>query len=457
MGIQLDWEIEAEHSHIQRGGEDPQAARRRRLARIRLFLFLLLVLGVVIAIAAFIAFRLHEVDREIEQALRNTVDAEVTALRLGDLNAFLIAQRSASETWIQQQNQFFNEIQDLKTSQDIQLSGEITAVVVDKTRARVAVQEILNGEPFTRVWFYWRYEDGWRHVPPDYTFWGESRTESRDNVTVRFFDVDSALASSVADTLNVWQQTACSILTCAVPPVVEVEIVPDPTLQTGWAAPDSWLLRIPSPYVNAARSDQPFDVGLQVAAANALAERMVATVTGSIQPIYPADAYYLRQALVSWLVGRFVQINTNAFVINSLAANYGDAAVGRLAASLLPDSSAALLSTVTGTADLVQANLDWRDFLTWRLVTEDDLIRRRDEGNFLALYDTRDMAIRDIAYQRFSQPPPETRKVVTSAQLDSTIDGQPVLRAVAEVGETGNSIQIEVLFQLVDGVWKRAN
>ncbi len=457
MGIKVDWEIEAEQTHIQRGGEDPEAARRRRLARVRILLFLLVVLGLVVAVAAFIALRLQTVDTEIEQSLRNTVDAEVTALRLGDLNAFLTAQRSASADWIQQQTQFFYQIQDLKTTQNIQLSGDIRSVDVDKTRARVAVQEILNSEPFTRQWFYWRYEDGWRHVPPDYTFWGESVTEARDTITVRAYGVDAALAKAVADSGAVWLQTACTILACTAPPAVEVDITPDPALQTGWAAPDSWLLQVASPSVTAARSDQPFDLSLQMAVANALADRLIAASTGTLPPIYPADAYYLRQALVSWLVGRFVQINTNAFIINSLATNYGDAAVGRLAASLLPDSSIALLTNITGVGALYQANLDWRDFLTWRLVTENDLIRKADEGNFLNLYDTRDEAVRTVAYQRFSQPPTEQRVVVVSAQVEAGADGQPLLRATAEVGEGNSTAQIEVYFTLVDGVWKRAN
>ena len=35
MGIQLDWEIEAEDKHIKDVGEDPDAARRRRVVALR--------------------------------------------------------------------------------------------------------------------------------------------------------------------------------------------------------------------------------------------------------------------------------------------------------------------------------------------------------------------------------------------------------------------------------------
>ena len=44
------------------------------------------------------------------------------------------------------------------------------------------VEEIIGGVPYGRVWFYWRYDDGWRHVPPDYTFWGDARTVEADGV-----------------------------------------------------------------------------------------------------------------------------------------------------------------------------------------------------------------------------------------------------------------------------------
>ena len=47
-----------------------------------------------------------------------------------------------------------------------------------------------------------------------------------------------------------------------------------------------------------------------------------------------------------------------------------------------PDSGASLINLVAGTDTLAQANLDWRDFLTWRLALEDELIARREEGRF---------------------------------------------------------------------------
>ncbi len=456
MGIRLDWEIEAEQSKMQRAGEDPILARQRRLARVRFLLFVLVIVAIFGGIVALVFWRLRTVDAEIEQALRNTVDAEVAALRIGDYNAFAVVQRSASDEWLRAQQSLFNEYQDLKTRQAVQLTGQILDVNIDNTRARVEVQEILDGVPYSRIWFYWRYDDGWHHVPPDYTFWGDLKTAEAQNVSVRYQTVDDTLAQDASAKLSGWLSLACAALNCT-PPELSVEIVPDETLQPSWSAGNPWLLQFPSPYVHRARSDMPFDLNLQFAVASLLAERLVASTSNNLQPTYPADAYYLRQAVVSWLVGRFVQVDTNAFIINTLAANYGDAAVGRLVAALQPDSSVAVLGQVTGAASLDQINLDWRDFLTWRIVTEDDLIRRNDEANFTAFYDTRDENARNLAYQRFREGAPPLSKVVITAAPEMGADGIPLIRTVMQVGETESANLQEVLFRLADGVWKRLN
>jgi hypothetical protein len=257
--------------------------------------------------------------------------------------------------------------------------------------------------------------------------------------------------------LDEWLKTACAALTCPQQPVISIDVLPDDALQVSWSANDAWAQQVPSPFITRARSDMPFDTDLQFAVAGLLAERLVALSSANMQPNYPADAYYLRQAVVSWLVGRFVHQDTNAFVIDSLARNYGDAAVGRLLDALQPGSDASVLAGAAGVSTLDQANLDWRDFLTWRLMTEDELIRRRDDASFLSLYDTRDENARNLASQRFTVIPGDVKRTVLSAPLEMGADGQPVLRATVQVQEAGGVLQGDVVFRLVDGVWRRAN
>ncbi|MBZ0286777.1 MAG: hypothetical protein K8I30_04120, partial [Anaerolineae bacterium] len=167
MGIQLDWEIEAEQEQVRQAREDPLMRRQRWRARLRVLMIFLLVIALFAGGAAAIWLRLRAVDQEIENMLRTTVEAEVTALRIGDVNAFLSIQRSASSDWPMTQQAAFDAYQALKLERDVQLTGRVISANVDHLRGRVAVEEIIDGVPYTRIWFYWRYDDGWRHVPPD--------------------------------------------------------------------------------------------------------------------------------------------------------------------------------------------------------------------------------------------------------------------------------------------------
>src|SRR5439155_15886092 len=129
------------------------------------------------ALAAVVWFRLYTVDNQLRDALVSTVQAEASTLRIGDFGAFLAFQRTApGGTWIEEQSALFKRYQDLKTKADFKLTGNVVDVVIDGPRGRALVEEVIDGAAYSTVWFYWRYADGWRHVPTDYTFWGDART-----------------------------------------------------------------------------------------------------------------------------------------------------------------------------------------------------------------------------------------------------------------------------------------
>jgi hypothetical protein len=449
VGIRLDWEIEAEREHLKNTGEDPESVRARRRVQVRFLLFVGFVLMVFGGIIGGLVLRLRHVDWEVEQLLRDTVDAEVATLRIGDRNAFLDFQRSATDEWARRQETLFERYQALKVEADVNLTGQILDVAVDGMRARVRLQEIIGGVPFGRVWFYWRYEDGWRHVPPDYTFWGEPRTVENNRVTVRYRSFDAEFATIVGTRVTEWLQFACEALTCTDVSAITIEIVPDEAIRTGWVESDPWRLLLPSPYTRDARLDMLFDPVSQLTLAGVLAERLIAQASGGMQPLPTADAAFLHQSINAWLMERFVGIETNTYLLDSIAANYGDPAIGQLLQSLQPDSSIAILNDVTGSLD--QANLDWRDYLTWRLRQENERISARDEAGLLALYDVSDEAVRTVAIQRFNSVPGE-RSVVSVLQQPGT---PPMLRTLVQITQTGETE--EVLFRLVDGVWKRAS
>ena len=465
MGIRLDWEIEADKKSVKRDGEDPESAHRRRMARLRVLVLVLCVVMVILGIATFMRWRVNMVSDQIEQALRDVVIAEVTALRVGDKEAFLSFQRSAAPYWVSDQDALFDNYQQLIQQNDsVQLTGRVLEVEIDNMRARVHVEEIINNTPYARVWFYWRYEDdddrdglqdGWRHVPVDPTFWGVAMVYNGQFVTVNYDSVDSKLGSTVGQTIDEWVEMACSIMDCDELPPVRVEIVSQGAITVDWLPDDPWVLRIPSPYLDRNRCDMPFTPQLQIEVATLLAERMVIYASNNVRATYPADAYYLQQATISWLVGRFVQIDTGSFLVGSMAAIYGNAAVGQLLSVMSPDSNIAVISQVIGVT-LDQSQLDWRDFLTWRLEMERDLIMRQDSVNFYALYDTSDDGVLDAANARFGQEA-FVPMLVTLVQAHTlSADGAPQTAATVRVGEGENVAEMQILFRLIDNVWLRA-
>ena len=453
MGIRLDWEIEAEGEQVQTAGEDLETRRRRWRARLRLLGLLLLTFLIIGGIVGAIVLRLREVEWQIEQALRDTVDAEVATLRLGDLQAYLGFQRSATDDWNQRQLAQFEQYQALKLETDVRLTGRIIGSAVDGQRGRVQIEEIIGGFPYTRVWFYWRYDDGWRHVPPDYTFWGDPQTLRGEHVTVQYRALDEPVAQAVGSYMSEWVRSGCAALLCDVAPSVTVEIVPSPLATLHWSDADPWLLQVPSPLIERARLDTPVDLALRVDLATLLAQRIVTHVS-SETPSPAADARFLRSAVVNWLVEQFAQVRMDSHLINSLVNRHGATAAGRLLEVMQPDASVGALSLVTGVS-LALSELDWRDFVAWRLQLEDEVIATRDEVIFTSLYDTNDPAVREQAYARFNANQTGARRTIVSTRTTQDERGAPLLEAGVLVGDEGT--QEVVAFRLIDGVWKRAS
>jgi len=467
MGLRLDWKIEAESTVVRDRGEDPNAARRRRAARFRLLLTVGLVALLVGGAAGAVIYRWNQVNQQIEQLLRDTVAAEVTALRIGDWNSFVRIQRSATDDWVNQQRLRFDDYQRLlETNPTAQLTGHILDVTIDGQRARVQVQEILDGVAYARTWFYWRYEadydddgeiDGWRRVPLDPTFWGSAATYEGEAVQVSYREVDTALATAMGSRVDEWMSIACSALTCDSVPTVQIDIRSEGVTGIGWAPDDPWRLQLLSPHTDRARIDMPFEPGLQIQASSLLAERLITHVRGSWAVDETADAAFLRDSVKNWLIGRFIQVDPQTHLITSLVEHYDESSLGLLVRTLPADSSIDVLSVVTGRS-LDQAGLDWRDFFNWRLSLERQLIAQQNSERFLALYDTRDEVVRGLASARFdAAPPDESMTVIHTEQMPPAEDGTPQRAAITRIGEGEAQREAQIVFRLVNGVWLRAS
>lgn len=157
MGVELKWEVDAAENQARQGSEArPAAGRLRR----RLLLFLLLC----VVLAGGVFLRLQELERQQENLLRATVEAEVTALRLGDEEAFLDLQDSGDPAWRALQRSRYAAWQARKLEGGSPVGGEIVSLAMDDEQAWVQVQEIIAGEPRLHTWHYRFTAAGWRHV-----------------------------------------------------------------------------------------------------------------------------------------------------------------------------------------------------------------------------------------------------------------------------------------------------
>jgi hypothetical protein len=383
-------------------------------------------------------------------------------------------QRSATDSWLIAQEQTFQAYQDLKANADVTLSGRVVDTEINGQRGRVIVEEIIDRVPYHRVWFYWRYADvvqvddngdetiiegGWRHVPPDYTFWGESRTLERDGITVRYDAVDSALAEGVASALTAWRDVICNTASCELLPALTVDIAPQPGTAMRWAQDaesSGWRLLIPSPYTDRARADRPFDPQMRLSAATLLAERLTdSLMTASVA--YPHDAYYLREAALSWWVAQFTEQQTDSYLIDSLVTNYGGDALVQVLRSLQPTSNIGILATVIEAPTLAEANLNWQDFIAYRLRTESQLIQAQDENAWRQLYHFRDASVENAAYARFSSGIAPSAYQIQAINRATYPDGSPQLQVRVQVVENGQTLERIIVFDLVNNTWLRAN
>jgi hypothetical protein len=365
MGLNVDWEIEAERERVSITGEDPELWRRRR-RRLTRFILVLTIMGVLIGgVVTAIVLRLRYVDFTVEQSLRDTIASEVTSLRIGDRALFEGLQRSATEDWLTRQRAVFDGYQALKQRQDVNLTGNVLDISIEGQRGRALVEEVIDGTRYGRVWFYWRYDDGWHHVPPDYTFWGAPGTITADRVRVDYQSLDAATAQAVAETVSRWMEQGCAIVPCDGLQMT-VAIQPGASLQTAWSAetPDTLVIR--SPLADTGRLDSPFDPVLQLEAANLIGRRLVEVAAGSTEGSAVADASYLQRAASAWLVGQFLGVPSGSPLLDSFADAYGEEALGRVFATLNSANAAETLATAAGVqpGDL---NVNWSDYLTWRL------------------------------------------------------------------------------------------
>jgi hypothetical protein len=453
VGIKLDWQVEADQA-FRRAGEDPAAHATRRTQRIRLVLFTLGIFIAASVVAGGIWLRLYTVDDQLRRDMIDTVQAEDATLRLGDYTQFIAIQRSADGSWLQQQGERFKRYQDLKSKSDLNLTGKVLDTEIDGSRGRALVEEILDGVEYHTVWFYWRFPDGWRHVPSDYTFWGAQSTLNGKSSSVSYSQVDAGLAQALSTRVDKWWATGCSAIGCGVPPTLQVEIIPYQSDQPKWDPNSPNTLIIASPLAQGDRTiaDPVISTTLEDAVAQALADHLLSIATNNLKPVQTADAAWLRASAVSWLAATFTGRGnpTPANFIQSVNEHYGAAGVSAVLHALTQSSDISIVG-IALKQPIESLALDWRTFFQWRLDVEKTLLSRNDIADFQALWDSANPAALNQMRQRMARPTQATPQVQTVA-ISPGADGIP--RAAVQVTADGQPATI--IFRLDNGGWKRS-
>lgn len=463
MSVKLDWQIETEHV-VERAGEDPEERRRRRARRARIILTVAVFALVLGGALTLVTLRLSAVDGRLRQDLLDVIQTEATTIRMGDRVGFLSVQRSASEFWIKTQSERFSRYQDLKTSAGLEVTGNVLDMTIDGQRGRALIEQKMNGQAYYTVWFYWRYADGWRHVPSDYTFWGDEQTLSTPNVIVTYHDLDAKLAQALIDRADKWWTSGCANLGCdnkTLKPL-RIQILANPSLRLRWddiqdAADGSQnhenRLTIPSPLATNENIAADVDVptALEDEIAVAIAERQFSIASKGLVPLNVADAAWLRQAIIQWTARSFTGRGDAAQVsfIQSLFGNYGPQALGALVRSLRPTSSIRVISEALQ-LPVESLSLDWRTFFQWRLDVEKTLLGMNNQAAFVDLWDTANSQAYALMQRRMAAPTQATGQVQAVAIAQGP-DGLP--RATVQI-TINNEVSV-IYFRLVDGEWKR--
>ena len=448
MGVDLKWEIDAAEDQARQVREAGAGQGRRR----KLLLQLLLLLTICGLLAGALFLRLHELERQEQNLLRATVEAEVTALRLGDEQAFQDLQDGGDSPWQLAQQENFVAWQRRKLEGGNLPGGDIMTLGLEGEKAWVQVQEFIAGEPWLHTWHYQLTPQGWRHVSVREGWRGPQRTLHAENLRVEYNSLDEPLAKALAPQLAAWLARSCALLDCPATPRVIARVL----AQSGapaWSPNAIWTLQVPSPWLQLTRADEPLNAALRDSLAQLLAGRLLNERAGQPGPAWTQEASWLHGSARAWLVNRIQEQESGQRLLESLTTNYGESAVARLIAGLRPGSSLTLLNAVTGTNSPHEAELEWDDLLAWQLQQEAERRLRGDRDAFLALYDLRDGALGVLARARFAVGEFTGALSVEAVTLVSATESGPLLRAVVR----DSSASVPVHFRLVEGRWLRAS
>lgn len=451
-GIKLDWDVESERNqHRQQHTEDNKAAKKRHRNRFKILFMILFVFIFLGACGYLLIQRSSNVDAQLEARLRETVDAELASLRIGDLPTYQVLQRSASEVWVQSRLDEYFYYQELKQTDRIQQIGEVVELTISGKRGRVLIKQIIENKDIQTLWFYWHYDDGWYHVPADYDFWGKENTLKSDHLTLNFKDVDQTFASAIVETLDPWLTLLCLIRTCDPSFELIIDVIPTDMNQVGWLDPDSWHLAVPSPLTDHLIVDQPFTFETRLQMANLLSERLVNSYPALSLAPAGTDRKFLSNSLKQWLLSKWLAAPVEQNLFTGLTNQYGDTIISSLLTQIQADDTIQIIEEISATP-LPALTIDWIDYLNHLLSQENQAILARDETLWLTYIELFSDDTHAQSYARYADGLDLQNLQVINYYQESNDSGDWI---IANLATPAGDYQIEALWHYQNGSWKR--
>ncbi len=381
--VKFDWEVKSINP-AQKIPLDATASSDLENRQVMLpFVMMLIILVVVGGVIGFALYRLEQIQKTIQNRLHETVKAEVSFLRLGDRTQFLAVQRSASPSWLETQATLYEDYQYLKTQQVLTLNAEIVSTVIDGNRARVQVMEQINGQAYLQTWFYWNYEDGWRHVPTDYTFWGELKTQTGEYINLTYAELDQAIAIDLLNTLEGGLAQVCLWITCE---PLNIHLVSREGLSVNWSVTIPNQLEVTSPYVERVALHQPIAETLMGDVTLQIAKHLAQANGASLQTGDFSDRAFIENQLVAYIQSHLLTGESVSNLFIDLNTHFESPKIQEVLQLSLQNSFIPLLQALFAESILGEMPIDWSPYANWLLSREHAYWDIEDSAAFNTLY-----------------------------------------------------------------------
>ena len=381
--VKFDWEVESKYPSHNVGFDETPSSNGEASDASSFPFTLMLILLMLSGVVGFAMYRLEQVHQTIENRLHETVKAEVSFLRLGDRTQFLAVQRSASPSWVEAQTIRYEDYQYLKTQHLLNLNTEIISSTIDGSRARIQLTEQIDGQTYLQTWFYWNYQDGWRHVPIDYTFWGEPQTQTGEYITLLYSKLDHEVATQLYRELEQGLARVCIWIACE--PFV-LRVVSREGIYVNWSEAIPNQLEVSSPYIERVDLQQPIPETLMNDITIQIAKRLAQANGAMLEVDALTDRAFIENQLIDYIQSHLFNRDSSGNLFADLNIVFENPRIQEVLVASSQSHLIPLLHELLTQPSPSDMPITWESYANWLLNVEYTYWTIGDVQGFNALY-----------------------------------------------------------------------